>query len=259
MKFGQRIAYAWVAFFLMALYAPLLIIMVFSFNASRYSGQWHGFSLNWYHQMLSDHGLLLAAMHSLVIAIAVGLVTSLLAVMMVFTIQHLRGWKKRIHWQLLLTMLVAPDLCIAAAYTLASYLFHWPHGILTLTTAHVALCLPLAILIQSQQFNRIPPTLFAAAKDLGAGDWHCLLHVVLPLMRASLIASGLLCMVLSLDDAIISYFLTGPDFQTLPVYLLGLIKTGVTPVINAISTLVLLGSVAMILLAQRISGGQHAH
>lgn len=243
----------------MALYAPLLIIMFFSFNAARYSGQWHGFSLHWYHQMFADHDLILAAGHSLLIAITVGLVTSLLAMVMVFSIQHHQGWKKKIHWQLLLTMLVAPDICFAAAYTLASSFFHWPQGILSLTTAHVALCLPLAILIQSQQFNRIPSTLFAAAKDLGAKDSHCLLRVAMPLMRGSVVTSGLLCMVLSLDDAIISYFLTGPNFQTLPVYLLGMIRTGVTPVINAISTLVLLASVAMILIAHRINGGRYAY
>ena len=178
---------------------------------------------------------------------------------MTFSLGFYRSWGHSLSRFALLSMMIVPDICIAIGLLISYHLLHWPLGMHALLMGHIALCLPLCVLLQSRQFASIPTTLFHAAQDLGASDFQLFYRLVWPLTRTSLLSSFLLSCVLSLADAVLSYFLTGPEFETLPVYLFGLIKTGFTPEINAISTLMLGLSMALILWANRSLGNQHAN
>ena len=239
------------------LYLPLLMIIMGSFNQSRYGSTWQGWTWHWYHEMLRDPALLTSLLHSLSIALITALISTALGSSVAFTLCHYRARGHRSAYKLLLYMMLAPDLLIALGLLMGYHILHWPLGFTSLCLAHIALCFPLAALLNLQRCQNISPALLMAAKDLDANDMQLFTAIVLPLLRPSLIASFLLCFMVSFDDTILSYFLTGPDFQTLPVYLFGQIKLGLTPTIHAISTTILALSITVVLVANPAKEARH--
>ncbi|WP_448579801.1 ABC transporter permease [Thermaurantiacus sp.] len=241
------------------LYVPLLILIVFSFNDSRRTTVWRGFTLDWYQKLFGNTDLLLALANSLMIA----LVSTLIS-LVVGTLAALALWRFRFPGNMLLGSLftlpiVVPEICLGVAFLIFfAEVVPWPAGLPwplnlgAIIIAHVSFSFPfVAVVVRARlaSFNRDQEE---AARDLGASPWRALFDVVVPHLKPSLIAGALLAFTLSLDDFVITFFTAGPDTVTFPVKVYAMVRFSVTPEVNAVSTLLLAITVLLTFVALRL-------
>lgn len=241
------------------LYLPLVILIVMSFNDSRRTIRWQGFTLDWYKAALTDSELLEALGNSLTIAALSTIISLVLGTLAAITLWRFRFPGRGILEGGFALPIVAPEICMGVAMLLFfANVMPWPMGLpwpLSLgpiVIAHVAFIFPfVAVVVRARlaSFNREQEE---AARDLGAGPWRALADVVIPHLRPALIAGALLAFTLSLDDFIITFFTAGPDTVTFPVKVYSMVRFSVTPKVNAISTLLLLLTVALTFIALRL-------
>jgi putrescine transport system permease protein len=227
------------------LYIPIFTVIVFSFNESRLVTVWSRFSTKWYRTLLSNEGLLDAVWASFKIAsmtaTASVILGTLAAVVMVRFI-NFRG--KTLFSGLISAPLVMPDvitgLAVLMMFVTFDQLIGWPshRGILTITIAHITLAMSYVYLVVQARLQDFDRSIEEAALDLGARPLKVFLVIVLPLILPSLAAGWLLAFALSLDDVVIASFLSGPGATTLPMLIFSSIRTGVSPVINALATII---------------------
>lgn len=247
MKVSQRL---YMSLIYLLLYTPIAIVVIFSFNNSSYSQLWHGFTLNWYQVLFHDSNLIQVTWHSLVLGISAATFTTLLAMIGATALARYRFPGKNILNTLIFILILLPDIVIAVSFTILFRVLHFPLGFWSLFIAHVTLSFPFAISIVYSQIRGFSPHLFEAAKDLGATESIIFRKLVIPLMAPAMIAAWLLCFTLSLDDVVISYFVSGPNFNILPLQIFSLVKVGVKPEINALSTMLLALTVILVLISQ---------
>ncbi len=241
------------------LYVPLAALVLFSFNDSRRTTRWQGFTLDWYRRMIADTELIAALGNSLVIALLATLISLVLG-----TLAAVALWRFRFPGKALVSggfslPILIPEIVLGVAFLIFfAHVLPWPVGLPwplslgAITIAHVAFCFPfVAVVVRArlQSFNREEEE---AARDLGAGPWRALVDVILPYLRPSLLAGGLLAFTLSLDDFVITFFTAGPDTVTFPVKVYSMVRFSVTPKVNAISTVMLLITVALTFVALRL-------
>lgn len=243
---------AWVGLVLAFLYLPLLVLVAFSFNDSRRTVVWRGFTLDWYGRALANEQLMTAFANSLVIAAATTAFSLVLGTLAAIALWRFRFPGSASFQGLLSLPIVVPEICMGVAMLLffARVLpwpqgMHWPLDLGPIIIAHTAFAFPfVAIVVRARlaSFNREQEE---AARDLGASEWRALIDVVLPHLRPSLIAGALLAFTLSLDDFVITFFTAGPNTVTFPVKVYSMVRFSVTPEVNAASTLLLLMTVAL--------------
>lgn len=227
------------------LYLPLVVLVALSFNDSAHSSLWHGFTWHWYQQLVNDQTTLRVAWHSLLIAslsASIATVMGALAGVVLFRYRFFGRQSLRFSMS---AYIILPDLVIAIGLLLLYHYLQLPLGFTSLLLAHITFSLPFAFLVVSNRLKELNPFLFEAARDLSASEWQIVWRVVTPLLASQLAAAWLLCFTLSLDDVVISYFVTGPDFQTLPLHIYASIKLGVTPEINALCTIILVATLIL--------------
>ncbi|MDH2294772.1 ABC transporter permease [Cobetia sp. 1AS1] len=226
------------------LYLPLIVVMLFSFNASNSAASFTGVSLRWYRRLLGNDAILSALGNSLLLAV----VSSLLALMIGTLIGYgmYRHRHRKLGWLIVLIYLpiVLPDIVFGISEMTFFVKINELTGLLspglaTMTIAHVTFQVPFVALIVYSRFIGLDPTLFEAAKDLYATPRQRVQFFMLPTLKPALISGFLLSFTLSLDDFVISFFTAGPESATLPIYIWSAIRKGVTPEINAIATLMM--------------------
>jgi len=239
---------------LIFLYAPIAVLVLFSFNASRLSAEWHGFTLRWYRALAADEALLAATWNSLAVAGVSTVLATILGVGLAVGLDRFSSRTRRIVGAGLLLPLVIPELMIGVALLLFFVLISLPLSLATVTIGHVAINLPLVAVVVRARLHQLDPGLAEAARDLGATPWQAFQRVSLPLLAPAIIGSMLLIFTLSLDDFIVTFFTAGPGSTTLPLKVYSMVKSGVSPEINALSAILVLismGLVALSLLLQR--------
>ena len=229
------------------LYAPIVILMIFSFNASKIGVSWEGFTWHWYGRLMGDPELWLATRNSLVVgmvstgvAIVLGLGMAVIMERMVF-----RG--KQVLDGVLLLPLVIPEVMLGVALLLCFVMVQWPLGLATVTIGHVVFNLPLVTIVIRARLRKIDPVWEEAAQDLGATPLQAFTRITLPLLRPAILGAGLMAFTLSLDDFVVTFFTTGPGATTLPLHVFSMMRTGVSPAINALSAILV--SLSMLLIA----------
>lgn len=242
---GRIISLIAVAGTYLFLYVPILVLLVFSFNTSRFPSPWTGFTFNWYRELFSDIYLWQAFSNSLIIAITSTMISIAAGVGILFyTSQGGRLGKG-------LTMfygnLVVPETVLAVSLLSLFTAVAIPLGLITLILAHSILALGFVIPITYARYKELDPTLTEASTVLGANPLQTFSRITLPLLRPTLFATALLVFILSFDDFVLSYFCAGSTAQTLSLYILSMIKTGVSPVINALSSVLLCFSSLLVL------------
>lgn len=232
------------------LYAPLLVVVVYSFNASRLNAEWVGFTLDWYRQLFRDGELLAAAGNSLLVALACSLLATLLG-----TLAAMALWRRRrpVLTALALGPVAVPEVLLGVSLLLAFVLLEVSLGLVSITLAHAVFSIGFVMVAVQARLAGLDPALIEAARDLGASPWQAFRHVTLPLILPGVLAGALMAFTLSLDDFVVSFFTAGADAATLPLKLYAMLKTGVTPKVNAASTLLLLLTISLIILAHRLS------
>lgn len=237
------------------LYAPIVLLVVYSFNASRLVTVWAGFSTHWYAVLAADGRFRDAAATSLEVAAMAASLALVLGVMAGFALARFRRFAGRgVFAFALFAPLVVPEVILGLSLLLffvaLEALIGWPQrrGIVTITIAHATFGAAFVAVLVRAQLALFDRTLEEAALDLGARPWAVLLRVTLPGIRAALISGWLLAFTLSLDDLVVASFVTGPAATTLPMAVFSSVRLGVSPEVNALATL-FLGAVFLLVLA----------
>lgn len=225
------------------LYIPIIFLVLFSFNSSNLLYSWGGWSLKWYRALLTDHEIWHVFKNSLIVAVsAVGLSLSLGTMLVYGVKRHM----DRIEALFYATVLF-PEIVLAVGLLGFFSLFSIELGMFTLIAGHTLLGLGFVIPIVYARLNELDENVAQAALDLGASHVQTFFYVVLPALAPALVAAGLLVMIVSFDDFLISFFTAGATAQTLSLYIFAMIRTGVSPVVNALSTLILTVSSLVVL------------
>ncbi len=232
------------------LYVPIVVLVVFSFNNSLYSGLWHGGTLKWYRQLFQDTNLQTIALHSLTISFLAATISTTIGLFGAIALYKYRFLGKRLINGLLFVMIIIPDLVMGVALLLLFHAGAVPLGFWTILLAHITFCIPFVVVTVMSRLSGSDKNLFAAAKDLGATDWGVVHRVMVPMLVPAIVAAWLLSFTLSFDDVVISTFVSGPSYQILPLYIFSQVKLGVTPELNALCSIILLLTIVLAIVAQ---------
>lgn len=246
---NQRLL-SWYAVAIFAfLYLPIFILVIYSFNANRVVGVWQGFSFQWYEVLFTDRAIASAFKNSIWVATWSTILSTFLGTMAALVLERYRFRGKMTFDAVLYLPIIIPDIVMA----LSTLLFFVMVGIAlsryTILIAHIAFNISFVAVIVRARLATMDDNLEEAAADLGANEWTTFRRITLPLLMPGIVAGALLAFTLSLDDFVITFFVSGPGSTTLPVRVYSMIKFGVTPEVNAISTLMLLGSTVLVIIS----------
>jgi spermidine/putrescine transport system permease protein len=248
----RRALSTYAALALVFLHAPLAILIVFSFNASRFT-VWEGFSLRWYDAAAHDPQLSDGLINSVIIAIAAALLSTIIGTLAAYAMW--RRTDRALSGSLYLS-LVTPEIVtgvsLLALFQWAFRFLHMRLGLWTVVIAHVAFSIAYVVIVISARLRSYDRTFEEAAMDLGAGEWHAFTRVTLPALAPAIAAAGLLALVVSFDDYVITSLVAGLDSQTLPMVIYAMARRGVSPVVNAVSALIVVAFGAIIIMSQRL-------
>ena len=232
--------------FFVWLYLPLVVVVIYSFNANRIAGVWTGFSLDWYVSALNNQALINALKTSVTVALIATAVATTVALMAALAIIRGKNVRFRKLSETVVNLpLLLPEIVLAVAVLTLFSQIGLQNGMAKLIIAHTAFCIPFAFLPIRARLQGMEPDFEEAAQDLYATPWVAFRRVTLPLIAPGVFAGAMLAFVISMDDFITSNMLNSGGSTTLPVYIFGLIKQGTTPELNAISTLIVLGSLVL--------------
>ena len=244
---------------LVFLYAPLITLMVFSFNDSRRNVVWQGFTLNYYEKALNNESLIQAFANSLTIAFLCTVLSVILGALAAVMLWRFRFPGKTAVEGSMALPIVVPEICMGVAMLVFfARVLPWPMGLPwplslgAITIAHVSFSFPFVATVVRARLASFNRELEEAAKDLGAGEWRTFWDVLVPHMQPGLIAGALLAFTLSLDDFVITFFTAGPDTITFPVKVYSMLRFSVTPEVNAASTILIVVTVALTAIGLRM-------
>ena len=233
------------------LYLPLTIVVAYSFNDSRLNAEWVGFTWHWYSVLLHDEDMLIAAGNSLLIATIASLAATLLGTMAGIAMHR---YNPKLLNIMVLTPVAMPEILLGVSLLLFFIqVLNLTLGMLSIVLAHITFSIGFVAVIVRSRLSSIDESLFEAARDLGASPWETFRYVTLPLILPAVIAGGLMAFTLSIDDFVITFFTAGVGVQTLPLRIYSMIKIAVTPEVNSVSTLLMLLTLSMLMLAAKFS------
>ncbi|HEY0549083.1 MAG TPA: ABC transporter permease [Verrucomicrobiae bacterium] len=248
------------------LYAPIAVVIVQSFNAASRGVEWRGFTIHWYQILTRNELALHATGITLMLAAISTAVSTSLGTALALGLRRGKFIGRNLIERTLQTIIVVPDIVMAIAlllfYAVIRKAFDsFAPGLLTMALAHITFQIPFVTLLVRARLAGLDPSLTEAAHDLGATGWQTFRHITLPLVWPGILAGALLAFTLSLDDFVVSFFTTGPGATTLPILIYSSVKRGLTPDINALSTLLIAASVLAtlaVMLLQRNSVGHRS-
>jgi spermidine/putrescine transport system permease protein len=246
----QRLLSAYSLAILGFLYLPIAVLVLYSFNQSRINAVWSGWTWKWYVSLFDNRQVMEALMNSLTIAVATAIISTVLGTLAALAFRRYpAAWKGMMDGLIYLPIII-PDILMGLSLLVLFSQLHLALGKLTIIIAHVTFSISFVVVIVSARLAGMRGDLEEAAQDLGATPWQTFRYVTLPVIAPGIIAGFLLTFTLSLDDFVISFFVAGPNSTTLPLYIYGLVKRGVSPEVNALSTLLILCTVVLVLLAE---------
>ena len=246
----QIIANSYLGFIYLFFYVPIIVLVIYSFNAAQYSLIWHGATLHWYRELFRDSDLWLATWHSFFLGIAAATFATMIGALAATSLYRYRFYGRSLFNALIFILILTPEIVSGAALLLLFTFLNLPLGFFTLLLAHISFCIPFVIVTVYSRLVTFDKNIFEAAKDLGAGDGLIFRQIILPLLWPALFAAWLLSFTLSVDDVIISYFVSGPEFQILPLKIYALVRAGIKPEINALCTVLFTFTLITIILSQ---------
>ena len=242
------------------LYLPILVLIIFSFTRDEFGVRWTGFTLDWYVRLFNNERLMGASVNTLIVACVSTLVSTALGTLMALAMERYRFRARTSVDALIYLPIVVPEIVVAVSLLAFSALIFdlinaltgqvLRRNLTTVTIAHIAFSISFVVVVVRTSLRHFDRRLEEAAADLGADSWQTFWRVTFPLILPGIIGGALMAFTLSLDDFIISLFLSGPGTSLLPVEVYSRVRRAITPEINAISTLMLLLSISLVLLSQ---------
>lgn len=234
------------------LYAPLAIVVVYSFNDSRLNAQWVGFTLDWYRKLFHNEEMLGAAWNSLLIGVIASAISTLLGTMAGYAMHRFR---LRLLPFLVVAPIAIPEILTGVSLLIFFVAINLTLGLASIILAHIAFCIGFVAIVVRARLAGMDESLVEAARDLGATPFQAFRLITLPLIMPGVIAGALMAFTLSIDDFVITYFTAGAGALTLPLEIYTMVKISVTPEVNAVSTLLMALTLALIVVASRLSPG----
>ncbi|MHB1043084.1 MAG: ABC transporter permease [Eubacteriales bacterium] len=245
-------SFVYTLFIYLFLYLPILVLFVYSFNDSKLNAVWVGFTFKWYFKLFQDLGVLEATKNSLVIAAASTVASTMVGTLTAVGMYRYHFKGKNILDAMLYIPIVIPEIVMGIALLAFFAQTKVPLGLLTLILAHITFSIPFVVVVVRSRLEGFDRSLEEAAMDLGATQFQTFYKVTLPIIMPGIVAGALLAMTLSLDDVIISFFVAGPASTTLPLKVFSMVKFGVSPEINALSTILLLLTLTVAVFAEKM-------
>ncbi|MBX3709555.1 MAG: spermidine/putrescine ABC transporter permease PotC [Gammaproteobacteria bacterium] len=240
----------YLTFIYLFFYAPIIILIVYSFNNSQYSLLWHGFTWRWYAELFSDNDLWISTWHSFLLGIFSATIASFIGLLAAVSLYRYHFFGRNFLNGLVFILILSPEIVMGASLLILFTFLGLPLGFISLLLAHISFCVPFVIVTIYSRLVSFDKNIFEAAKDLGANDFLILRRIILPLLWPALFAGWLLSFTLSLDDVIISYFVAGPEFQILPLQIYSMVRSGVKPEINALCSVLFCITLTLIVMSQ---------
>jgi spermidine/putrescine transport system permease protein len=246
-------ANAWLVF--VFFYAPIAVLILFSFNSGRFVSHWEGFSLQWYAKLFENDAIALALRNSLIVGVVSTIAATILGTLVAVGMERYQFRGKGAMDSTLYLPIIIPDIAMAvmlllffvqAGQVMGRIGWSFSLGLGTVILAHIAFNVAFVAVVVRARLAGFDYSLEEAARDLYANDWQTFRYVTLPLIMPGILAGALLAFTLSLDDFVVTFFTSGPGSTTLPLRIYSMVKTGITPEINALSTLMLLASMVLV-------------
>ncbi len=232
--------------FYLFLFAPIVLLVIFSFNESRFPTNWTGFSLDWYVKLFGNYAMGQALKNSLIVTTSSTAISTVIGTMVAVAMERY-GFRAKTSVDAVLFMpIIIPDIAMAIMLLVFFVLAGMQLGLTTIIIAHVAFNISFVAIIVRARMASIDPDLAEAARDLYANEWREFWRVTFPQLLPGILAGALFAFTLSLDDYVITFFVSGPGSTTLPVRIYGMVRRGITPETNAISSLMLLASLLLV-------------
>lgn len=248
-SFNERVLTWLVIGIFLFLYLPIVILIAYSFNENRFVSVWTGFSTHWYAEVFKDDAVRNAFRVSLWLAVWSTVISTIIGTLTAIAMERFKFWGKITYDAILYLPIIIPDIVMALSTLLFFVLFGVSLSRYTILIAHIAFNIAFVAIVVRARLADMDETLEEAASDLGANPWQTFWRVTFPLLMPGIIAGALLAFTLSLDDFVITFFMAGPGSTTLPVLIFSKIRFGISPEINAISTLMFLGSTVLVMLS----------
>ncbi len=232
------------------LYLPIIVLIVYSFNSSKYTIDWKGFTTKWYENLLSNDALLQSAWHSISVAMVSATIATIVGTLGAVALYRYDFFGKKFINSLVYVLIMSPEIVMGISLLMLFVFISLPLGFTTLLIAHISFCLPFVIVTVLSRLNGFDKNIIEAAKDLGASEFITFKNIILPNIFPAIVAGFLLSLTLSFDDVVISFFVTGPDYEILPLKIYSMVRLGVKPEINALCTIMFIFTLLMIIFAQ---------
>jgi spermidine/putrescine transport system permease protein len=229
------------------LYAPILVLMVFSFNEGRTRGNWEGFSLVWYQSLFQDAEVLAAVRNTFVVAIITTIASTVIGTLGAIGIYQYRPKNRKRILAVNQIPVINPDIVLAVGLMVLFRSLTLDFGLFTLILAHIAFTVPYVVLSVLPKLKQMPKALPEAAMDLGATPMQTLWRVIIPQIKPGIITGALFSFTLSIDDFVVSFFTTGNGIETVSTMVFAMARRGINPVINALSTMMFVIMLALLL------------
>lgn len=230
------------------LYAPIIVLIVFSFNSSKSRAHWTGFTFKWYIEMFKDRQIMTSLYYTITIALAASIIATIIGTIAAIGIHHMKKIPRAIVMNLTYLPVLNPDIVTGISLMLLFILTKMPRGFFTMLLAHITFNLPYVILSVLPKLKQLDNQIYDAALDLGATPMYAFRKVILPQIAPGIFTGFLLAMTMSIDDFVISFFTTGPGVSNLAITIYSMARKGVSPKINAILSLMFAGVILMLLI-----------
>ncbi len=222
------------------LYLPIIVLVVFSFNDTDLNIVFEGFTLKWYKTLFENTTLIEAFKNTLIVAFTSTILSTILGTISAIGLYKYNFKSKPIIDKLIYVPIVIPEIVLGISLLSVYNLMQMKLGMLSLIIAHITFSTPYVLVSVRSTLNNMNPYLEQASYDLGANIWQTFYHIILPGIMPGILSGAMLAFTLSMDDVVISYFTTGPESNTLPLFIYSIIKSGITPSVNALLSIMLL-------------------
>ena len=248
MRFLKRF---YIGLIFLFLYAPILILMIFSFNNAKSRGHWGGFTLKWYAELFKDREIMSALYYTIVIALLSALIATIIGMIAAIGVHNMNKFGKGIIINITYLPMLNPDIVTGISLMMLFVFVNMEKGFLSLLLAHITFNIPYVIFSIMPKLKQMNKHLYEAALDLGATPFYAFRKVILPEIMPGVVTGMILAFTLSIDDFVISYFTAGAGVSNLSIIIHSMARRGINPAINALSTLMFITVLLLLLIVNK--------